>query len=256
MFTGLIEGVGELASLHAGAAGLRLGIVCPALAPSLDIGASIAVDGVCLTVTSRDGKGFEAEAVGDTLEKTTLRKLRRGTRVNLERPLSAGGRLDGHFVMGHVAGRAPILSWGPAASSAKGPGRGDLEAWFLLIGLDPSWSDRIVPEGSIAVDGISLTVAGLERSGGPSESGRFATRGPFAESGRFAARISVIPHTRLATNLGDKRAGDEVNVELDVMASYVGAAVAAFLRRGAAGESPGRGGESLDMEQLKAWGYR
>jgi riboflavin synthase len=244
MFTGLIEGIGEIASLHAAATGLRLGIVCPALAPSLDVGASIAVDGVCLTVTSRDRKGFEAEAVGDTLEKTTLRKMKRGARVNLERPLSAGGRLDGHIVMGHVTGRAPILSWGPAASSTKGSGRSDLEAWFLVVGLDPSWADRIVPEGSVAIDGISLTVAGLEGAD------------DFPESGRFAARISVIPHTRLATNLGDKRVGNEVNVELDVVASYVHAAVAAFFRRGAAGERPERGGTSFDMEQLKAWGYR
>ncbi|MGO8692319.1 MAG: riboflavin synthase [Rectinemataceae bacterium] len=242
MFTGLIEEIGELGSLQAAATGLRLGIVCPTLASALEIGASIAVDGVCLTVTSRGRNGFEAEAVGDTLEKTTLRKMKKGTRVNLERPLSAGGRLDGHIVMGHVTGRAPILSWGPAR--AKGAGRGDLEAWFLVIGLDPTWADRVVAEGSIAIDGISLTVAGLESAG---ES---------PESGRFAARISVIPHTRLATSLADKRTGDEVNVELDVLASYVHAAVAAFLRRGAADETPGRGGKSFDMEQLKAWGYR
>lgn len=244
MFTGLIEEVGELGSLRVADTGMRLGIVCPALASVLGIGASVAVDGVCLTVTSRGRDGFELEAVGDTLEKTTLRRMRPGARVNLERPLSAAGRLDGHIVLGHVTGTARIRSWGPAAPGTGASSSGEPGAWFLVVDLDPSWADRVAVEGSIAIDGISLTVAGLE---GPGDS---------SESGRLAARISVIPHTRLATSLAHKRAGDEVNVELDVLASYVSAAVAAFFRTGVGADASGRGAARLDMEQLRSWGYR
>jgi riboflavin synthase len=247
MFTGLIEEVGKLGSLRIAPAGLRLGVLCPSLAPALSVGESIAVDGVCLTVTSRGRDAFEAEAVGDTLEKTTLQGMRRGRRVNLERSLAAGGRLDGHIVMGHVTGRARIRSWGPASSSAAKAGADDPAAWFLIIDLDPSWADRIAVEGSIAVDGISLTVAGLE--------GIESLTGP-PESARFAARISVIPHTRLATGLASKKIGDEVNVELDVLASYVRTAVAALLRSGSVNETSAPGGPRLDIERLKSWGYR
>jgi riboflavin synthase len=237
MFTGLIEELGELRSLKAAATGLRLGIACPALAPSLDIGASVAVSGACLTVTSLGRDGFEAEAVGDTLEKTTFRGMKPGSRVNLERALSAAGRLDGHIVMGHVTGTARIRSWGPASSRGARAARGDLEAWFLGVDLDPSWADRVAAEGSIAIDGISLTVAGLA-----------------VADGRLEARISVIPHTRLATSLADRRAGDLVNVELDVLASYVRAAVAALLGKDAGAEA--RSDTRLDLEQLRSWGYR
>lgn len=243
MFTGLIEEVGELGSLRAAAGGLRLGIACPALAPTLDVGASLAVDGVCLTVTSRNRGGVEVEAVGDSLEKTTLRRLKQGSRVNLERPLTAGARLAGHIVTGHVVGTARVLSWGPRASGATRGRRSDLEAWFLTIGLSRSWADRIAAEGSIAIDGISLTVAGLE--GGEGRSARDLLQ----------ARISVIPHTRAATNLATKRVGDEVNIELDIIASYIRAAVAVFLQGGSTdGELMKR--PALDIERLGEWGYR
>ena len=145
--------------------------------------------------------------------------------------------------MGHVTGRARIKSWGPAAAATASSPRDALEAWFLVIDLDPAWADRVAAEGSIAIDGISLTVAGLESAESLSET---AAR----------ARISVIPHTRLATSLADKKAGDEVNVELDVLASYVHAAVAALLGADAAAGIVLRGGPRIDMEQLKSWGYR
>ncbi len=243
MFTGLIEEVGVLGSLRVASTGMRLGIRCPALARSLCIGESVAVNGACLTVIYRGRDGFDVEAVGDTLQKTTLRRAKPGARVNLERALSAADRLDGHMVMGHVTGTARIRSWGPAASAAESP-RGDLQAWFLVIDLDPSWADRVAVEGSIAVDGISLTVAGLEGADGHSG------------SGRLGARISVIPHTRLATSLADRKAGDEVNVELDVIASYVRAAVAAFFRGGATAGTSVPEAPRLDMERLRSWGYR
>jgi riboflavin synthase len=238
MFTGLIEGIGTIGSLHTTSTGMRLGIHAPAIAPSLKIGESIAVNGVCLTITSTGGDHFEVEAVGDTLEKTTLRSMKQGARVNLERALLATGRMDGHFVLGHVTGRARIRSWGPAISAADGSASGELEAWFLVIELEPSWARGVVSEGSIAIDGISLTVAALEGS----------PPGASLSSGRPVARISVIPHTRLATNLADRKAGDEVNVELDILASYVQAALAA--------DKPEGGESSLDIKRLKSWGYR
>jgi riboflavin synthase len=248
MFTGLIEEVGVLGTMRAAATGTRLGIRCPSLARVLRVGESVAVNGACLTVVSRGGDDFDVEAVGDTLEKTTLRRAKPGARVNLERALSAAGRLDGHLVMGHVTGTARIRSWAPAASAASAAQaespRGDLEAWFLVVDLDPSWADRVAAEGSIAIDGVSLTVAGLD--GADDSSG----------SGRLEARISVIPHTRLATNLADRKAGDEVNVELDVIASYVRAAVAAFFKGGATGGTPAPDASRLDIERLKSWGYR
>jgi riboflavin synthase len=244
MFTGLIEEVGVLGSMRVAEKGIRLDIRCPSLARALRIGESVAVNGACLTVVSRGRDDFDVEAVGDTLEKTTLRRAKPGARVNLERALSAAGRLDGHIVMGHVTGTAVIRSWGPAAQAAAESPRGDLEAWFLVVDLDPSWADRVAAEGSIAIDGISLTVAGLENADGPP--GR----------SRLAARISVIPRTRLMTSLADRKAGDEVNVELDVIASYVRQAVAAFLKGGATGGTPVPDAARLDMERLRSWGYR
>jgi riboflavin synthase len=244
MFTGLIEEVGLLDSLRAAATGMRLGIRCPSLAPSLSVGESVAVNGACLTVVSRGRDSFDAEAVGDTLEKTTLRRMKPGAQLNLERALPAAGRLDGHMVMGHVTGTARIRSWGPASQAAAESQKGGLEAWFLVVDLDPSWADRVAAEGSIAIDGISLTVAGLEGTDG------------HPESGRLGARISVIPHTRLATSLATRKAGDEVNVELDVIASYVRSAVAAFFKAGAAGRSPASEASRLDIERLRSWGYR
>ncbi len=223
MFTGLIEEVGSVASVAKGAGGLRIEILSPFPSGALEVGSSVCVDGVCLTVTALAPRRFTVEAVGDTLEKTTLKRLERGARVNLERALSASGRLDGHLVMGHVTGTAEILSFGPAS------GADPREAWFLVLGLHGAWSDRVVPEGSIAVDGISLTVAEIDAFS------------PGAK--RMTARISVIPHTREKTALADKKAGDEVNVELDLIASYVRAAVRAAATSG------------VSREQLQSWGY-
>jgi riboflavin synthase len=243
MFTGLIEEVGALVSLRASSAGIRAGIRCPVLAPSLKVGDSVAVNGVCLTLRSLGRDGFEAEAVGDTLEKTTLRRIRQGARVNLERALSAAGRLDGHMVMGHVTGTARIRSWGPDASAGTESGGDGPAAWFLVVDLDPSWADRVAAEGSMAIDGISLTVAALEGADDP-------------RGGGLRARFSVIPQTRQATNLADRKAGDEVNVELDILASYVSAAVAAFFRADASSGAPLGADSGIDIERLKSWGYR
>jgi riboflavin synthase len=208
---------------------MQIAVLCPPIAAGVSLGDSVNVDGVCQTVVAVTPSTFSVEAVGDTLSKTTFRGLRRGRRVNLERAMRADGRLGGHMVTGHVTGTARILSWGPGADTA----RGNAEAWFLVLELDPSWEDRVVPEGSIAADGISLTVAEVTRGAAHSA------------SGGLQARASIIPHTRLATTLAERRAGDLVNIELDILASYVRAAMKAVM-----GSSPG-----VSMEKLKDWGY-
>jgi riboflavin synthase len=223
MFTGLIETVGSIESVTGGPEAMRITIHGPAIAAGLALGDSVNIDGACQTVVAVTPSTFAVEAVGDTLVKTTFRTFTRGARVNLERAMRADGRFGGHMVTGHVTGTARILSWGPG-TGASGGGAG---AWFLLLALDPAWEDRVVPEGSIAVDGISLTVA---------------------EVGIGQARISIIPHTRLATTLAEKKAGDLVNIELDILAAYVRAAMRAVL-----GAAKGQGGVS--MEKLKDWGY-
>jgi riboflavin synthase len=228
MFTGLIEEMGTVESCARGPRGMRIGILSPALAPSLTVGDSITVDGACQTVIAVTPSTFSVAAVGDTLEKTTFRALARGARVNLERAMRADGRFGGHVVTGHVTGTASIVSWADGNGS---PG-GELGATFLVLGLDPSWRDRVVAEGSIAVDGISLTVAEVVDTGARS-------------GGTLRARISIIPHTRHSTTLARKKPGDTVNIELDILGSYVAAAVRAGLGRIA----------NLDIGKLKEWGY-
>jgi len=229
MFTGLIEAVGNVQSVSAGEKGMRIAIRFPIEAWEPEIGESVNVDGVCQTVVAAAASTFTVEAVGDTLQKTTFRTLRRGAKVNLERALRADGRFGGHMVMGHVLGTARIVSWGPGGGAA----RSGFEAWFLSLQLEPSWADRVVPEGSIAVDGVSLTVA--EVACGPALSGGSGLR----------ARLSIIPHTRKATTLALKKVGDLVNIELDILASYARAAMKTALAQG-----PG-----ITREQLSSWGY-
>jgi riboflavin synthase len=229
MFTGLIEAVGSVDSVHGSSNGMKIGIHCPTVACELAIGDSINVDGVCQTVVAASASAFAVEAVGDTLEKTTFRKLRPGAKVNLERALRADGRFGGHIVTGHVAGAARILSCGSdtdAAGSESG-------AWFLVLELDPAWADRIVPEGSIAVDGISLTVAEV------------TCGAALASAGSLRVRISLIPHTRQTTTLSLKKEGDLMNIELDILASYAQAAMKSALAHG-----------GLTLEKLSTWGYR
>lgn len=240
MFTGLIEDIGRVQGAESGSSGMRIEIQSPALAPALEIGDSVNIDGACQTVVATTKETFTVEAVGDTLEKTTFRSLAPGKRVNLERAVRADSRMGGHMVMGHVTGTARIISWGPAAqrqSFGKSSGPDDAAAWFLLLGLDQSWADRVAPEGSIAVDGVSLTVAEVLQGG---VAGAAAGR-----DGGLQVRISIIPHTRTATTLVDRRQGDLVNIELDILASYASAAL-----RAALGAAP-----RLTKEKLALWGY-
>ena len=189
MFTGLIREVGTVVSLEGGGEGVRLELDAPATARDAQIGDSISIDGVCLTVVARDSATLAFDAVPETLARTALATLESGSRVNLEPALRAGEPLGGHYVQGHVDGVAAVRS-----SEPEGDGK---RIWF---DLPPELLRYIVEKGSVAVQGTSLTVAAADDAG-------------------FA--VALIPHTLAATNLGDLDAGSRANVEVDVLAKYV-----------------------------------
>lgn len=191
MFTGIVEETGEVVAVSRTKAGTRLR-VRTSFAPELTRGQSIAVSGVCLTVEEREEDGFEVFLSRETLDRTYLDAVTEGNRVNLERAVPADGRFDGHFVQGHVDGTAELR-----AVDRTGNDGDDREYTFAL----PSDLRRyVVEKGSIAVDGISLTVAEL---GG----------------GEFS--VAVVPETYRLTNLSGKALGDPVHLEVDLVAKYV-----------------------------------
>jgi riboflavin synthase len=191
MFTGIVEGTGTVAALAAAAdgSGARLEVEAPFLAGDLRLGESVAVNGCCLTVAEATGDGFAADLVAETLRRTALGGLAAGDLVNLERPMTLGGRLGGHLVQGHVDGVARVLD-----RTAVGDGE------EVRIELPPQLTRYVAEKGSVAVDGVSLTVAGV---------------GP----GWFA--VALVPHTLEVTTLGRRRPGDPVQLEVDVVAKYV-----------------------------------
>ena len=192
MFTGLIEAVGEIAEIKPTPAGLRMRIDAP-LAKEFAAGESVAVSGVCLTVVSADAAGFHADISPETMRVSTLGTLRRGAIVNLERPLRADARLGGHFVQGHVDGMGTIDDI-----------RQEGESYWITVKFPAELAAFIVRKGSVAVNGVSLTVAGVD------------TR-------HFD--VQVIPFTWTNTNLRTVKAGDAVNVECDILGKYVARAV-------------------------------
>jgi riboflavin synthase len=189
VFTGIIEHVGTIESLDLRRDGGRIAIQAPTVAPSLAVSNSIAINGCCLTVVSRDTERFSADLSGETLSKTSFRELKPGARVNLEQPLTAGKEFGGHFVLGHIdnVGRVTHLT-------AEG------ENWWLGVQVPEDFARYIVPKGSVTIDGISLTAA------------RWSNR---------IAEVTVIPYTYERTNLRDRRPGDAVNLEGDVLGKYV-----------------------------------
>jgi riboflavin synthase len=189
MFTGLIEEVGTVIALRAKDEAKRLEIAAPQLAGEIRIGDSIAINGCCLTAASRDGHRLMFDVLQESLDRTNLKNLQPESRVNLELALSAGARLGGHFVQGHVDCAAPIL-----ALDEKGA---DLR---LEIEMPPEFAQYVASKGSIAVNGISLTVAEVSPKS-------------------FA--VWIIPHTRAQTNLATAKIGDLVNLEFDLLAKYV-----------------------------------
>ncbi len=188
MFTGLIEAVGKIVERKPTPAGFRLRL-STAIAHELTSGDSLAVNGVCLTVVSADQDGVHADISPETARVTSLGALRRGAAVNLERPLRADARLGGHFVQGHVDATGTIEEIRP-----------DGDSYWLTVKYPASLAPYIVRKGSIAVDGISLTVAGVDDR-------------------RFD--VQIIPYTWEHTNLHGGRPGDVVNIECDILGKYV-----------------------------------
>jgi riboflavin synthase len=190
MFTGIVEELGTVESVETRAAGARLKVRCSTVMQDMTEGASVAVNGVCLTAVNLQPDGFFADLAPETLRRSNLRLLRAGSRVNLERPLSPSGRLSGHIVQGHVDGTGEFL-----ALEALGD-----ENWWLRIRIPQELDPFLVFKGSIAIDGISLTIASLEGD---------------------ILSVTIIPHTYRNTTLGGYRTGDKVNLECDVLAKHV-----------------------------------
>jgi riboflavin synthase len=195
VFTGLIEDVGTVESVDTGADGARLRIAT-SLAAEIETGDSVAVNGVCLTATAVDANGFETEAMNQTLDVTALGSLEAGNRVNLELAMKASDRLGGHIVQGHVDGVGEIVSVEKDGFARR-----------VRLHLDPGVLRYVVDKGSIALDGVSLTVAAL---------------------GEDWLEVSLIPETLERTNFGEAEPGRKINVECDVIAKHVERLMAPF----------------------------
>jgi riboflavin synthase len=199
MFTGIIETVGTVAAIERRGDGARLAVDAPAIAAGVRVGDSVAVNGGCLTVTAESGGRFAFEAVRETLERTALGLLAVGSRVNLERALRADSRLDGHIVQGHVDGTGVVRALERDGADVR-----------LFVDCDPELADCLVEKGSVAIDGVSLTVVSVSARG---------------------FDVALIPHTLAVTTLGGLRPGDRVNLEVDVLGKYVKRYVERVLER-------------------------
>jgi riboflavin synthase len=226
VFTGIVEELGEVVGIDPDGTGARIRIRGPLVTADAARGDSIAINGVCLTVTGTADGEFSADVMGETLARSSLGSLRPGAAVNLERPLRPDGRLGGHIVQGHVDGTGTILAIQAAGS------------WQTVrISIPRQLARYLVEKGSVAVDGISLTISALDA--GPSAS---------------EFELSLIPETLARTTLGRKQPGEVVNLEVDMIAKYVERLLATR------GDSPGeqlRGdpggrppGEQLTAQQL------
>ncbi len=190
MFTGIVEELGRVIERKDKPAGARLTIECSSILRDITRGASIAVNGACVTAVELNANEFSADLAPETLERTNLGDLEPGSPVNLERPLRADSRLDGHFVLGHVDGTAEIISLEDL---------GD-DNWWLRIRVPDELTRYIVMKGSVAVDGISLTVAEIDEN---------------------VVGFTIIPHTYEHTALHARAPGSRVNIEVDILAKHV-----------------------------------
>ena len=197
MFTGLIEEVGSVLGIHTTDRGTQLQIGAPLVAKGIQIGDSVAVDGCCLTVTHHRDDELAFDLLEETLDRTNLRALRRESRVNLERALAAGARFGGHFVQGHVDCAARIVALEEKGADHR-----------LEVELPAEFAHYVACKGSIAVNGISLTVAEVSEES-------------------FA--VWIIPHTKSETNLDTARADDLVNIEFDLIAKYLERMLARYI---------------------------
>ena len=213
MFTGIIQEIGKITEVRKVGGGLHFVVTAPQLAAELAVNDSIAVNGVCQTVIERNGASFKVEAVEETLKKTTLEELKAGAPVNLELPLRLSDRVGGHMVQGHVDGVGVVRSVVKKESS-----------WLITVAIPGELLRYVIPVGSIALDGVSLTVASLEGTG---------------------IVVSIIPHTLEKTILADVAPGKRVNVEVDMVGKYI-ERLLGYSREGGAGLSP---------QKLAEWGY-
>lgn len=198
MFTGLVQDLGRVESVEAGADGARIRVATK-LSGEIGLGDSVAVNGCCLTATTVDESGFTADAMQQTLDLTSLGGLKAGTPVNLELALRADQRLGGHVVQGHIDGTAEVIGRHPDGFSLR-----------LRISLPEGLSRYVIPQGSITIEGVSLTVA---------------------DCGEGWAEVALIPETRERTNLGTLEPGTTVNIECDVIAKYVERMVSPYAGR-------------------------
>ena len=189
MFTGIIEGLGKIKSLTRKGADAVLEIDAAIDMSDVALGDSIAVNGACLTITAKKQNIFHADVSAETLDKTTLKHLHPGEQVNLEKSLRVGGYLGGHFVLGHVDTTGRILTKTQKSGSV-----------IFAVSVDEALARYIVEKGSVAIDGISLTINKVEK-------------------GRFY--VNIIPHTAEKTTLLTKKEGDPVNIETDILGKYV-----------------------------------
>ena len=211
MFTGIIEEIGQIKNIQHIAGGLEMEISARDIPTKIHTGDSVAIDGVCQTVVNLQKDKFSIQAVGETLVKSTLNEYYQGRKVNLETSLTLEKPLSGHMVQGHVQATAKISHW-----QARG------ENYFMELLLPEELLKYCIPEGSIAVDGISLTIAQLHA---------------------HAVGISIVPYTVQHTTLKEKSEGQRVNIETDIIARYV----EKFTNI--------KNNESITPEKLKNWGY-
>jgi len=193
MFTGIIEHTGTIEGLVLNDDGGRVTMHAPSVAPSLSVSNSIAVNGCCLTIVDLYNGRFSADLSGETIRKTSFGakggELKKGARVNLEQPLTAGKEFGGHFVLGHVDTIGRVTQLNPEG-----------ENWWFGVEIPEEFAHYVVPKGSITIDGISLTVATWHDN---------------------IAEVAVIPYTYQHTNIRDRKAGDAVNLEGDILGKYV-----------------------------------
>jgi riboflavin synthase len=218
MFTGIIEEIGQIQELRSSGESMVMKISASRILEDVHLGDSIAVNGVCLTVTSFSSSSFTVDVMPETVKATSLQGLGRGSSVNLERAMSANGRFGGHFVSGHVDGTGRILTKKP-----------EYNAVYFRIGIKPELRHYMVEKGSVAVDGTSLTIFAVDEEG---------------------FTISLIPHTMEETIIGSKDVGDVVNIECDMVGKYIEQFIARRF------ESKQKSGSTLTENFLSEHGFK
>jgi len=213
VFTGIIGEIGRVSTVHPEGGGIRFSIHAPVSAAELHVNDSVSVNGVCQTVVENSPTAFTMQAVEETLRKTTLGALKTGDPVNLELPVRMSDRLGGHLVLGHIDGVGTIVEVEKKESS-----------WLLTVEFPEEFGKYVIPVGSIALDGISLTIAAVANP-------------------RFV--VSIIPHTLERTTLARAARGMKVNLEFDLIGKYIERLIA----------GTGKGDSTLTAEKLRSWGY-